>query len=165
MSVAVANRPVEQFETQVPMPEWQLTPEEEIYGDTAVFRSTERKASLIATTVFAKKDGRWQFLHAQGTLLPPERKPVAIDPKLLEPLVGSYEFRPGEVATVTKESDALMWKGGRRPTVQLMPLSETRLFVAESGVEMIFHKDDKGQVTHVTLRVGSYQDSEAKKVQ
>src|SRR3954464_11423678 len=36
MSVAVANRPVEQFETQAPMPDWQLTPEEEIYGDTAV---------------------------------------------------------------------------------------------------------------------------------
>jgi penicillin-binding protein 1A len=35
MSVAVANRPVEQFETQVPMPDWQLTPEEEVYGDEA----------------------------------------------------------------------------------------------------------------------------------
>lgn len=29
MSVAVANRPVEQFETTVPMPDWQLEPEEE----------------------------------------------------------------------------------------------------------------------------------------
>src|SRR5689334_20895398 len=36
MAVAVANRPVEQFETQVPMPDWQLTPEEEIYGDEAI---------------------------------------------------------------------------------------------------------------------------------
>jgi penicillin-binding protein 1A len=36
MAVAVANRPVEQFETQVPMPDWQLTPEEEMYGDAAV---------------------------------------------------------------------------------------------------------------------------------
>src|SRR5205085_1490868 len=35
MSVAVANRPVESFETQVPMPDWQLTPEEEVFGDTA----------------------------------------------------------------------------------------------------------------------------------
>jgi penicillin-binding protein 1A len=35
MTVAVANRPVEQFETQVPMPDWQLTPEEEVYGDEA----------------------------------------------------------------------------------------------------------------------------------
>ncbi len=36
MSVAVANRPVEQFETQVPMPDWQLTPEEQVYGDTEI---------------------------------------------------------------------------------------------------------------------------------
>src|SRR5947208_2737076 len=36
MSVAVANRPVEQFDTQVPMPDWQLTPEEEMYGDQPV---------------------------------------------------------------------------------------------------------------------------------
>src|SRR3954447_23699803 len=36
MMVAVANRPPEPFETQVPMPDWQLTPEEELYGDTAV---------------------------------------------------------------------------------------------------------------------------------
>jgi len=36
MSVAVANRPVEQFETQVPMPDWQLTPEEELYGDQPI---------------------------------------------------------------------------------------------------------------------------------
>ena len=36
MSTAVAGRPVEQFETQVPMPDWQLTPEEEMYGDQPV---------------------------------------------------------------------------------------------------------------------------------
>src|SRR4051794_24144956 len=36
MSAAVANRPVEQFETQVPLPDWQLTPEEEVFGDQAI---------------------------------------------------------------------------------------------------------------------------------
>ena len=36
MTVAVANRPPEQFQTQVPMPDWQLTPEEEMYGDQPV---------------------------------------------------------------------------------------------------------------------------------
>jgi penicillin-binding protein 1A len=40
MTVAVANRPVEQFETQVPIPDWQLTPEEELYGDTPVDQNT-----------------------------------------------------------------------------------------------------------------------------
>ena len=36
MSVAVAKRPVEQFETQVPMPDWQLSPEEEMSGDEPI---------------------------------------------------------------------------------------------------------------------------------
>jgi penicillin-binding protein 1A len=36
MSVAVANRPVEPFETQVPLPDWQLTPEEQMYGDSEI---------------------------------------------------------------------------------------------------------------------------------
>jgi penicillin-binding protein 1A len=36
MTIAVANRPVKPFETQVPMPDWQLTPEEEVFGDTAI---------------------------------------------------------------------------------------------------------------------------------
>jgi len=36
MVVAVANRPVEQFDTQVPLPDWQLTPEEEMYGDAEI---------------------------------------------------------------------------------------------------------------------------------
>jgi penicillin-binding protein 1A len=36
MSVAVANRPVEQFQTQVPMPDWQLTPEEEEFGNQSM---------------------------------------------------------------------------------------------------------------------------------
>ena len=36
MAVAVANRPVEQFETQVPVPDWQLTPEEQMFGDVAL---------------------------------------------------------------------------------------------------------------------------------
>jgi len=33
MVKAVARRPVESFDTEVPLPDWQLTPEEEIFGD------------------------------------------------------------------------------------------------------------------------------------
>jgi Domain of unknown function (DUF3471)/Domain of unknown function (DUF4440) len=136
-----------------------------VYGDMAILRATENRSGLFATTVFAKRDGRWQFVHAQGTLLPPEPKPVELDPKSLDAFVGNYEFGPGAVVTVTKEGNALMWKGGRRPKVRLMPLSDTRFFVEGSGVGMTFHKDSKGQATGVTLRVGTCQDSEAKRVE
>ncbi|MEO7505573.1 MAG: PBP1A family penicillin-binding protein [Sphingomicrobium sp.] len=33
MAVAVANRPVEQFQTSVPLPDWQLEPDEEVWGN------------------------------------------------------------------------------------------------------------------------------------
>jgi penicillin-binding protein 1A len=36
MVTAVANRPVEQFETEVPMPDWQLEPEEQLWGANEV---------------------------------------------------------------------------------------------------------------------------------
>jgi penicillin-binding protein 1A len=32
---AVANRPVEQFDTKVPMPDWELDPEEELWGEAS----------------------------------------------------------------------------------------------------------------------------------
>jgi penicillin-binding protein 1A len=35
MVAAVANRPVETFETEVPMPDWQLEPEEQLWGNEA----------------------------------------------------------------------------------------------------------------------------------
>ncbi len=35
MKIAVADRPVEQFETEVTLPEWQLEPDEEAYGQPA----------------------------------------------------------------------------------------------------------------------------------
>lgn len=40
MSVAVAKRPVEQFETTVPMPDWQLEPQEEYLGGEYIDTNT-----------------------------------------------------------------------------------------------------------------------------
>jgi penicillin-binding protein 1A len=40
MSVAVAKRPVEQFQTQVPMPDWNLEPDEQYMGDEYVDMNT-----------------------------------------------------------------------------------------------------------------------------
>jgi len=47
MTVAVANRPPEPFETQVPMPNWQLTPEEELFGDEAIDQNSVVEQPLV----------------------------------------------------------------------------------------------------------------------
>jgi len=134
-----------------------------VYGDVVISRHIVRGTAI--GSVFVKKDGRWQLLHAQGTRLAPERKPVQIDPQLLNSFLGKYEFGPSAVATVTREGDSLKWRGGNRPTVTLLPLSETHFFAKETETEITFVKNEKGVVTDAVLRLGSCQDSKAKKIE
>ena len=134
-----------------------------LYGETAISRHTVRNTAV--TSIFVKKNGRWQLLQAQGTRLAQERNPVTLDPKLLDAFIGKYEFGPNAVATLTREGDALKWRGGNRMQVTLVPLSETLFFAKETETELMFAKNEKGQVTGVVLRLGSCQDSKARKIE
>lgn len=134
-----------------------------LYGDVAILRGPGR--GVAGTSIYAKKGGRWQIVQVQGTRLPPERKPIQLDAKVLDLYLGRYEFGPGAYATVTKEGDALKWQAGGRPKVTLAPLSDVRFYAKENDAEMTFYKDDKGHVTDVILRLGSCQDTKAKRVQ
>jgi hypothetical protein len=154
----MANDPVSA--TPVPAP---ATDNLLVYGDVAVARHTVRGSAI--SSIFVKKDGQWRLLQAQATRLAPERKPVNIDPKLLDAFVGKYQFGPNAIATVTREGDALRWRGGNRMPVTLVPLSETHFFSKETETEMMFVTNEKGQVTDVMLRVGACQDTKAKKME
>lgn len=134
-----------------------------VYGDVVVARHTVRGTAV--SSIFVKKDGRWQLLQAQGTRLAPERKPITLDPKLLDSFVGKYEFGPNAIATLTRDGDTLRWRGGNRLPVTLVPLSATQFFAKETETEMMFVKNENGQVTGVVLRLGSCQDSKAKKIE
>lgn len=134
-----------------------------VYGDVVISRNIVRAAAI--NSVFVKRDGRWQLLQAQATRLAPERNPVKIDYQVLNSYLGRYEFGPNAVATVTREGDALKWRGGNRMPVTLIPLSETHFFAKETETEMTFIKNNKGQITDVVLRVGSCQDTRAKKIE
>ena len=134
-----------------------------VYGDTVISRNIVRGAAI--SSIILKKDGRWQLFQAQATRLAPERNPVKLNPQLLDSFLGKYEFGPGAVATVTREGDALKWRGGNRMPVTLVPLSETHFFAKEAETEMTFRKNDKGQVTDVVLKVGSCQESRARKIE
>jgi uncharacterized protein DUF3471 len=134
-----------------------------VYGDVVVSRHTVRGTAV--SSIFVKKDGHWQLLQSQGTRLAPERNPTTVDPKLLDSLVGKYEFGPNAIATLTREGNSLRWRGGNRMPVTLVPLSETNFFAKETETEMTFVKNENGQVTGVVLRLGSCQDSKAKKIE
>ena len=134
-----------------------------VYGDVVILRHIVRSTAI--TSIVVKKGDRWQLFQAQGTRLAPDRNPIKINPQLLDSFLGRYEFGPGAVATVTREGDGLKWRGGNRMPVTLIPLSETHFFAKESETEMLFAKNDKGQVTDVVLKVGSCQESKARKIE
>jgi hypothetical protein len=148
------------FSTPIPAPAIESLM---MYGDVVVARHTVRNTAV--TSIFVKKDGRWQLLQAQGTRLAPERNPITLDSKLLDSFVGKYEFGPNAIGTVTREGDGIRWRGGNRLPVTLVPLSPTQFFAKETETEMMFVKNESGQVTGVVLRLGSCQDSKAKKIQ
>ncbi|HEV2834545.1 MAG TPA: DUF4440 domain-containing protein [Pyrinomonadaceae bacterium] len=134
-----------------------------LYQDVAIYRRTDR--GLMGSNIFVKRDGRWQLVQVQGTRLAPERKAVQINPQLLDSFLGKYQFGPNAIATVTREGDALKWRGGNRLPVTLVPLSDTRFFAKETESEMLFTKNERGQVTDVVLRLGVCQDQRARKIE
>ena len=133
-----------------------------VYGDVVISRNIVRGTAI--SSIVLKKDGRWQLFQAQGTRLAPERNPIKLNPQLLDSYLGRFEFGPDAVATVTREGDGLKWRGGNRMPVTLVPLSDTRFFARETETEMTFVKNDQGQVTDVVMKVGSCQESKAKKI-
>ena len=158
ISGIMSNDPLSSSPVPAPAPDRLM-----VYGDVVISRHILRAAAI--NSVFVKRDSRWQLLQAQATRLSPERNPIKIDPQMLNSFLGRYEFGPGAVATVTREGDSLKWRGGNRMPVTLVPLSETHFFAKETETEMTFIKNEKGHVTDVVLRVGSCQDSKAKKIE
>jgi penicillin-binding protein 1A len=101
MVVAVSNRPVEQFETQVPIPDWQLTPEEEMFGDTALDANAlvplvdENGMPLNPPPVEPGYPQQQPLVRPDGTgdptqqwldqVLPPQQRPRQPQPRQLPP--------------------------------------------------------------------------------
>ena len=134
-----------------------------VYGDVAVLRAPGM--GLLGTTIYAKKSGRWQVVQIQSTRLPPERKAIAVDPKLYDSYVGKYEYSPGVFTVVAKEGDTLTAQSPGRPKLILTPTSETQFFVKGNEGEWTFYKNEKGEVTGLVLRLGNCQESRGKKME
>ena len=74
MKIAIAKRPVEQFQTEAPLPDWQLEPDEESWG-----MNVEDSASLVDA------DGNPIGTAPTDPLgAPPERDPTRADPQWLD---------------------------------------------------------------------------------
>ncbi len=84
-----------------------------------------------------------------------ERKIAKIDPAVYETYAGKYWFQLGFFITITKENNRLMVKLTGQPKVEILPESETRFFIKETGSQLTFHLNNIGQVIQLTFRRGS----------
>jgi len=90
-------------------------------------------------------------IHGERVILPSERKEIKVDPETLKAYVGSYEFMPHFVVTVTLEGDHLQAQFPSEEKEPLFAESPTMFFLKTMDAQLEFAKDASGKVTQVTL--------------
>jgi CubicO group peptidase (beta-lactamase class C family) len=90
-------------------------------------------------------------------LYPREKALAQVDPGVYDAYAGQYQYvdEPDYGLLVTRQGERLFMQGlpdGR--SVELWPASETRYFVVESGAEMTFVRDAKGEVNGLEMGWG-----------
>jgi len=81
------------------------------------------------------------------------KKPVEVDTSIYDDYVGEYELFPGVTITISREGDRLFEMEGDEK-VEIFPLSETRYFYKGIDAEIIFLRDENGQVNELVLYLG-----------
>jgi hypothetical protein len=98
---------------------------------------------------------------------------IKLDAKSLDVIAGQYEiapdniFRTGAQLRIWRDGERLMLQATGRRVLQgaheIVPESETNFFLPANGVELIFIKNNQGEVTGFIHHRPALPDSEAKK--
>jgi CubicO group peptidase (beta-lactamase class C family) len=90
----------------------------------------------------------------QNYELPVERKAASINTGIYKTLIGEYELQPGFVFNITTESGKLFAQATNQPKIEIYPESEYKYFVKVVNAQFEFNKDEKGNITSLTLFQG-----------
>jgi hypothetical protein len=89
--------------------------------------------------------------HGEKVVLISERKAAAVDPKLFDGYVGSYEVIPSLVLTVTRNGDHLMMQATGAGKVEMFPDDDRDYFLKVVDAQITFVTDGQGQATELIL--------------
>lgn len=86
-------------------------------------------------------------------LLPPPkvRKEIAVDEKILERYVGTYELAPIFAITITREGNHLFEQATGQPRFEIFPETERDFFLKVVDAQITFDVDAEGHVTGMVL--------------
>src|SRR6266516_2767136 len=94
------------------------------------------------------------LLHGEKVVLPSERKEITVSTDVLRQYVGTYQLAPTFSIVITLEGNRLMSQATNQPALPLFPESETSFFLKAVDAQIEFAKNDKGEVSSLTLRQG-----------
>lgn len=117
---------------------------EDVYGQ-------HLKTVYVSTDTWAKRDGRWQMISTQTTVVPRDEDAVPVDPKSFAPLLGAYKVSPESPSNYVVFTRGTDLYGGRdeKTATRLIPLSPLVYFQAGSIHTMIFVMGADGRVDEV----------------
>lgn len=82
----------------------------------------------LVTDTYFKRDGRWQMIASHVIVLPGERKPVALNPKSYQSIIGEYELTPGVTYTINLEGGKLIGQRSGRSKEEFAARRRKHLF-------------------------------------
>lgn len=141
-------------------------------GGCQITFSRDSGGNVAGLTVRYRED---QFVCEKISNTPPDppkpvnpRVPVKMNPKLLEPCIGQYDFPPvpgvpkGGIVTISLKEDQLVWRAsgeGFIPgAIYLYPESETNFFIQIDNTQLTFIKNEHGQVTSIISHADGVPD-------
>jgi CubicO group peptidase (beta-lactamase class C family) len=83
--------------------------------------------------------------------LPKEKMAITVAAEILNQYIGVYELSPELIITVSVENGKLMGKPGGQEQLELRPEKEDAFFVSEVEAEVRFTRNEKKEVTAMTL--------------
>lgn len=138
---------------EIPLPTFEPPQSLHVSGDFAVVRNPLGRTGLDtpawATSIYVRRDGRWQLLQRQATELVVLPKLVALRQEDLAAYVGSYRTSAGGTVRVERRGDALFTVSQNLPPRKLLPVGEDQ-FTTKLGGNIRFQRDARGKVTGYT---------------
>ncbi len=121
--------------------------------------------------LMAKTDGKHEVSFEKFSDKPPASRPVPkprisikLDPRIYDAYAGQYDL-PGKTSlTIKRDGDALICQIAGRFPEEVFPESETAFFETMENEQLIFVKNESGEVTGVIINEDGYPSQTGKKV-
>jgi ketosteroid isomerase-like protein len=121
-----------------------------VYGDVAIHR--QHVDGRFSTTIFARKEGRWQIVQQQGTPIPTTRPTVSVPADVLQSYAGRYEQDNGLFVTIAAEGGTLALQVDGRQKFILTADSDDRFSLPGAAGQFTFRKKEDGTMTYQLVR-------------